>query len=426
MPSDSVETFLDLARANHLFEPHLVDDLLRQPDLPQSDLTALCRFLVGRGVLTEYQASKIREGRSEELSFAGYSVVDEIGPCPGGMAYRAIHPSNRTPLLLRRLRTDWLAPADNAAAYLSRAQAVALVAHPHLLVLREAGVHRDEPYVVLELFDGADLNTLVNEIGPMPVYLAAEYIRQAATGLAAAHARGITHGDIRPQNLIVGPLVPMSQPRPDGTLRYRPAATATVKVCELGLIPLRAKVADWPAQWALEATYLPPERRESGTPTAAGDVFMLGAVLHFLLTSRPPDSVPLAVARPDCPPELADLFHLMTATPAVERPPLRSVVESLEAILRTAKSATTPAPSARDEAPLTLEPVSVEPTVEPAPQPQLVWVPPPAPESDESPRIVRTSPQRGVSRKTLWLGVLAFLGMNMLALLIWVFVVLKR
>jgi eukaryotic-like serine/threonine-protein kinase len=343
MRSDSVASFLNLARENRLLEPEQFDDLFRQPDVPQSGLAALCDFLLSRKVLTPYQADLIRAGRGYELSFAGYPVYADLGPCPGGTAYRVAHPSLRTPLVLRRLRADWLAPADNVAAYVQRAQAACPVVNPHLCHLLDAGVHRDEPFVVLEPSDGADLQSLIADIGPMPVALAVEYLRQAARGLAEAHARGLPHGDLRPKHLAVGPLVASSRVRADGTPRMRPASSATVQVTEFGLIPRRPAGADFPDA---DPAYLPPERAADGTATLAGDVFMLGGCLHYLLTGQAPGPAPLAAARIDVPADLADLVEAMVAAEPDARPSVVAVLVRLDAISPPATVPPPPPPAA--------------------------------------------------------------------------------
>lgn len=329
MPSDSVVSFLDLARENRLLEPDQFDDLFRQPDVPHSNLSALCDFLLARKVLTAYQAEMIRAGRGYELSFAGYPVYDDLGPCAGGRAYRVAHPSLRTPLVLRRLRADWLAPADNVAAFVQRAQAASPVSHPNLASLLDAGVHRDEPFVVLDLPDGADLHALIADIGPMPVALAGEYLRQAARGLSAAHARDLPHGDLRPKHLLAGPLIETSKLRADGAPRLRPAKTATVRVTELGLIPRRPAGHSFPDA---EPAYLPPERAADGSATKPGDVFMLGGCLHYLLTGRPPGTTPLPAVRPDVPTPLATLYAEMTAPNPAARPTVEAVIARLDTL----------------------------------------------------------------------------------------------
>jgi hypothetical protein len=458
MPSDSVASFLELARENRLLNPDVVEELFRQPDVPQSDLTALCEFLVGRGVLTAYQADMIRDGRGAELNFAGYPILNEIGSGPGGTAYHAVHPTARTPVLLRRLRTDWFAPFDNAAAYLGRAQAAAAVPHPNLVPLLDAGVHRDEPFVAIEPFDGADLRSLVEDIGPMPVPLAAEYTRHAARGLEAAHAQGVTHGDVRPEHLLAGPLVKSSKPRPDGSPRYRPTAAAVVRVGELGLVPVRAKAADWPAEWEEAAKYLPPERQEAAAFTPAGDVYMLGATLYYLLTGQPPRYAPLAAARPDCPPEVVGLVREMMARDPAARPTMTAAAARLQAVVQTARATppgepnlplndSTTVPLGRDGQPdAALAEALFRPGESGEGQPpgwaghpavgggaepigSHTWAPtdPPSHDSAEesSPlRAVRARPRAG-TRASLWLWVGVFVLLNVLAGLVWLFVFSK-
>src|SRR5262249_29151355 len=137
----------------------------------------LCDYLLARGVLTLYQARVVREGRGQELSFAGYPIVDELGPCPGGTAYKALHPTLRTPLVLRRLRADWLAPVDNGAGFVARARAFGMLPHPNAVSLLDAGFYREELYAVLDWPVGfADLDSLAQEVGgAMPGFLAAEF-----------------------------------------------------------------------------------------------------------------------------------------------------------------------------------------------------------------------------------------------------------
>ena len=135
------------------------------------------------------------------------------------------------------------------------------------------------------------------------------------------------------------PLVQSSKPRPDGTPRLRPASTATVRVAEFGLIPLRPAGTDF-----ADPAYLPPERAADGTPTPAGDVFMLGGCLHYLLTARPPGSSPLAVVRPDTPPELVVLYEEMTAADPNGRPSVATVLTRLDAISAPAPTPAPPTP----------------------------------------------------------------------------------
>lgn len=343
MPSESVAGFLEHAAASRVLFPEQVEQLIRQPDIPQSNLACLCEYLLARGVLTRFQADAIRERRGGDLNYAGYPLVDDLGPCPGGRAYRALHPSLRTPLLLRRLRGDWLAPADSPEAYVARARSVGMIAHPNLVHLLDVGIQGGEVYVVLDPpADAADVETLTREIGgAMPAFLAAEYGRALASVLRAVHERGGFHGDVRPCHVWVAPLTVKTSA--DGRTRRRPAPDAVVRLAELGLVPVRPPAADWPTP--TEAVpYLPPERLDQADSyTPAADIYALGATLYFLLAGRAPfegpdrselfarvraaEPVSIAALRPDLPADLATLVMRMLAKHPGQRPVTAAAVE---------------------------------------------------------------------------------------------------
>jgi serine/threonine protein kinase len=362
MPSDSVVGFLDRAQANRVLFPEQVEQLIRQPDAPQSDLSALCDYLLTRGVLTSFQAAAIRESRGQELNFAGYPVIDEIGPCPGGTAYKVLHPSLRTRLVLRRLKLEWLAPDDSIPEYLNRARSFGMLVHANVVPLLDAGVYQDDIYLVIDQpTDAANLEILVGEVGgAMPGFLAAEYGRFVASALRVAHERGGVHGDLRPENLIVGPLT--AKTGPDGRERRRPAPDAVIRVMELGLVPLRPPATQYQPEIRAIA-YLPPERLDSGKPATRGDIYSLGASLYFLLAGRPlfeggdandlltkvrsVEPTPLAALRPDLPPELTAFVAKMLDKRPEHRPETAAdVMEALAAFCRKESIQAQPVPVA--------------------------------------------------------------------------------
>jgi len=364
MPSDSVSTFLDRAHASRLINPDLLEQIVRQPDLSRMSLAELTNYLEQHRVLTPYQAQMIRLGRGEELHFAGYPILQELGPCPGGMAYAALHPSLRTPVVLRRLKADWLMPLDNAVAYVQRARAASTLTHPHLVPLLDAGTYRDEVYVVLEPpGDTSSLESLVKDIGPMPGVLAVDYVRQAAAAIRVVHERGGWHGDVRPRNLLLGPLVETSKPGPSGKPFRRPGPASIARVTELGLVPIRPNASLLLGD--LDALgYLPPERLDAPNYSPRGDLYGLGATLFYLLTTRVPfpgmtanevmlrvrsaEAPPLEAVRPDLPPGLVAVVKQLLAKDPNFRP---STVVELEAKLAPFGRPDLPSPMSTPAAP---------------------------------------------------------------------------
>ena len=133
-----------------------------------------------------------------------------------------------------------------------------------------------------------DLESLAHEVGgAMPGFLAAEYGRAVASALRMIHELGGVHGDVRPANLLVGPLAVKAGQ--DGTERRRPAPDAIVRLAEIGLIPARLPALQQMPDGA-SLPYLPPERIDGPLYDARSDIYGLGATLYFLLTGRAPFS----------------------------------------------------------------------------------------------------------------------------------------
>jgi serine/threonine protein kinase len=378
MPSDSIAGFLDRAQASRVLFPEQVEQLIRQPDAPQSDIAALSAYLLARGVVTQFQADAIRDGRGDDLSFAGYPLIDRLGPCPGGTAYRALHPSLRTPLVLRRLSPGAFAPSDTAEAVVQRARTFGAIRHPNIQSVVDAGVHRGDAYAVVEQTDGsADLGTLVAEVGgAMPGFLAAEYGWAIASALRAVHERGGWHGEVRPGLLVVAPVA--TRTKPDGTTRRRPAPNATLKLTETGLVPVTLPAAVRPPAPDVLA-YLPPERLDGSAYEPSGDIYGLGASLYLLLTGRPPfagetaeelipkvrsaDPPSLADLRPTEPPELTGFVMKMLSKRPADRP--RTAAEVCQALAPFCRPGVLPAAASAGASPQAV-PVSLAPQAVPA------------------------------------------------------------
>src|SRR5262249_55404054 len=143
-------------------------------------------------------------------------------------------------------------------------------------------------FLAMEYVEGADLGRLVKQGGPLPVLKACTYIRQAACGLAHAHAAGIVHRDIKPHNLIMS------------------VRDGLIKLAELGLARLPRSTNDevtaalsgmkgsgtlTPQNAVLMGTadYLAPEQAvDFHSADIRADIYSLGCTLYYLLTARPP------------------------------------------------------------------------------------------------------------------------------------------
>lgn len=186
--------------------------------------------------------------------------------------------------------------------------------HPHVIDLFDAGVSVDgHPYLVMELCLGS-YAALAGRVGPAQVRAVGVRIADA---LAAAHAAGVLHRDVKPGNIL--------------RTRYH-----TPVLADFGLAVLLDQRDGLEALDPLTPAYAPPESVRSGArPAPPGDVYSLAATIYALLTGHPPrlpgPEVPTAATLldlydqpvpdvPDTPPDLLDVLRLALATDPADRP----------------------------------------------------------------------------------------------------------
>ena len=153
------------------------------------------------------------------------------------------------------------------------ARLAARLNHPHVVAVYDLVTEDDEQWLVMEYVDGLTLAGLLQRDGALTPEQAAPLVRQAADALAAAHAAGIVHRDVKPSNILVGP---------DGQVKLSDfgiaRAEADASLTQTGL------VTGSPA-------YLSPEVASGQQATPASDVWSLGATLFHALAGRPPYDV---------------------------------------------------------------------------------------------------------------------------------------
>jgi len=150
------------------------------------------------------------------------------------------------------------------------------------------------PFSGLEYVEGTDLFHLLIERGPLPVVQACEYIRQAALGLQHAHANGLVHRDIKPQNLLLsrdGKTIKLL----DLGLALLPQAGAGDEESAGGPRALPTAVPDGVSILTVEGALMgtpdfmaPDQAEDSHGVDGRADVYALGATLYFLLSGQLP------------------------------------------------------------------------------------------------------------------------------------------
>ncbi|MFL0390482.1 serine/threonine-protein kinase [Curtobacterium sp. 179-B 9B NHS] len=265
----------------------------------------------------------------EERVFGGrYRVTGTLGH--GGMAsvYRAVDEQLGREVAVKVFRIGAVDHGERARAE-AEMHTLAALRSPSLVTLYDAALDdgNGDSYLVMELVPGSDLDTRLRE-GPLDTTTTARTGAQVAEGLAAVHAQGIVHRDVKPANVLL---------ESDGQ---------HVKLADFGIALLRdaARVTGTGTVIGT-AAYISPEQVLGREVTGQADVYALGLVLLQCLTGERPfpgTAVESATARltrgPDIdqhlPTAWRTLLHVMTAQDPAERPTAAEAARRLRALER--------------------------------------------------------------------------------------------
>ncbi|HHK41769.1 MAG TPA: serine/threonine protein kinase, partial [Planctomycetaceae bacterium] len=217
-------------------------------------------------------STKRRSQDDSSVSVPGYRIEKVLGRGGMGVVYQAvdetlgrrvalkmvIHPGDGSETLLRRFKLE--------------AQAVAELNDPRFVQIYEYGTHHQMPFMVLELVEGGSLEDF-RQKEPQSERFAAEITRSLAYAMHVAHAAGLIHRDLKPQNVLL-------------TKKLEP------KIADFGLVKRLDQEASQMTQHGSvmgTASYMAPEQSRGETDIGPpADIHALGGILYCLLTGRPP------------------------------------------------------------------------------------------------------------------------------------------
>ncbi|HLA23832.1 MAG TPA: PASTA domain-containing protein [bacterium] len=227
-----------------------------------------------------------------------YEILDRISE--GGMAtvFRARRLPDGVVVALKVLREQFASDAEFVERFEREAKAVATLTHAHMVRVYDSGRDGDVHFIAMEYIEGEDLKAHIRRAGRIAPQRAREIAAQVCEALEYAHAHGVIHRDVKPQNILLTP-------------------EGDVKVTDFGIARALSSATITQTGTVLGSVqYLSPEQARGGTVGRAADLYSLGVVLFEMVTGQLPfagDS-PIATA----------LAHVNQAPP-----PPRSIVPDL-------------------------------------------------------------------------------------------------
>jgi serine/threonine protein kinase/tetratricopeptide (TPR) repeat protein len=198
-----------------------------------------------------------------------YRIVARVGAGGMGTVYRAYDTRLHRDVALKFLPAHLTTALDAEERLLIEARAAAALEHPNVCTIHEIGETADgQPFIAMACYEGETLKERLRR-GPLPAAEAVAVAVQIARGLAAAHAHGIVHRDVKPGNVML-------------------VADGSVKLLDFGL----AKVADVsltrPGQTPGTVAYMSPEQARGDPLDHRTDLWSLGVLLYEMLTGVRP------------------------------------------------------------------------------------------------------------------------------------------
>ena len=224
-----------------------------------------------------------------------YKILDRIGAGGIGEVYRARDTRLGRTVAIKVARPDIAGDAAKRERFIHDARTAALLSHPSIATLYEVGEDQGELFLALEFVPGEPLHVEIAGRAMNP-RRAIDLGVQMADALADAHAAGIVHGDLKPDNVVVTP-------------------KGRVKILDFGLLEWtnggaeRARAAQQPTSTTAAArntvAYLSPEQAIGERGDHRTDIFSLGVMLFEMLTGRLPfeanAALPLHIAQAQAP-----------------------------------------------------------------------------------------------------------------------------
>ena len=227
--------------------------------------------------LTPMAGSRIRSGSAAAetqrfppgtLIASRYRVIARLGKGGMGEVFRADDLILGQPVALKFLPETAANNPSLLARFYDEVRIARQVTHPNVCRVHDIGEVQGQPYLSMAYIDGEDLGVLLRRIGRLPADKATEFSRKLCAGLAAAHAQGVLHRDLKPGNIMID-------------------SQGQVLITDFGLAGIAEELQGAEVRNGTPA-YMAPEQLTGQEVSPRSDIYSLGLVMYEMFTGRPP------------------------------------------------------------------------------------------------------------------------------------------
>ncbi|MEV0755400.1 protein kinase [Streptosporangium sp. NPDC050280] len=202
-----------------------------------------------------------------------YQLLEAIGRGGMGIVWRAHDELLDREVAIKEVRYADMLGEDNQEDFNRRtkreARAAGRLTHPNVVVVHDVVEEDGRPWIVMQLVESRSLGKVMRQDGPLPPRRVAEIGLKLLEALRAAHAQGVLHRDVKPENVLL-------------------ADDGRVVLTDFGIATLEAETALTMTGIAGTPAFIPPERIKGGAAQRESDLWSLGATLYAAVEGKPP------------------------------------------------------------------------------------------------------------------------------------------
>jgi serine/threonine protein kinase len=258
-----------------------VRELLVELDDPNAPADEMIRLMERKGVLTPWQGGKLRKGDLDGYFLGGYRLLYKIASGSFGRVYRGDDPRTGQVVAVKVLRNKWTMDKQKVDLFVREGKLGMTLRHQNVVSMLAVGqdAKTGQFYLVMEFVEGGNLRDLISIRKKIGIDEALKIMEECASGLGGAFAKGLTHRDIKPTNILI-------------------ASHGVTKLVDFGLAEISnqggsvslQRQSDKDDDVAVDRTvdYAGLEKATGMKPgDVRSDIYFLGTVLYEMVTGEP-------------------------------------------------------------------------------------------------------------------------------------------